>query len=87
MVSDRSGPSAAFCERAEVAAGKQDGEPGHDHHYHGGNLQEGQRNIVRDGQQPFHQRQPPIQVKPGIGVRVVQADRLMVVPSTGTGHP
>ena len=45
-----------------ITAGEQDREPGYDHREERGYLQEEQHDVVRDGQQPFDQRQPPVEV-------------------------
>ena len=62
-----------------VTAGEQDREPGHDHREERSDLQEEQHDVVRDGQQPFDQRQPPVHVAGGVRVGVVEADRLVIV--------
>src|SRR5712691_6918274 len=64
---------------ARVAAGEQDSEPGHDHCEERRDVQEEQHDVVRDGQQPFDQRQPPVEVGGRVRVAVVQFDPLVVI--------
>ncbi len=57
-----------------VAVGEQDGEPRHDDDHERGDVQEEQHHLVRDRQQPLHQRQPRVEITFGIGIEVVKMD-------------
>src|SRR5262249_55402852 len=56
----------------------------HDHGHKCRDVEEEQHHVVRDRQQPLHQRQPPVKVACGVGVEVVQVNRLVIV---GGGVP
>src|SRR5450755_688922 len=62
-----------------VTAGEQDREPGHDHREERGDLQEEQHDVMRDGQQPFDQRQPPVEVRGRVRIGVIKLDPLVVI--------
>jgi hypothetical protein len=65
-------------QRSRVPPGEQDGKPGdHDCKWRG-DPEEEQDEVVRNRQQPLHQRQPAIGVSSRIWVVVVEMDRLMV---------
>jgi hypothetical protein len=63
---------------APIAAGEQDGEPGRYHDEEQRDFQEEQHDVVRDGEQPFDQWQPPVEVSGGVWIGVVQPDPLVV---------
>ena len=53
---------------ARVAAGEQDREP-RDHHAHErSDTEEHEDYVVRDRQEPLHERQPAVQIAPGVGI-------------------
>jgi hypothetical protein len=69
-----------------VAAGEEHGEPGADHRAERGDAEEGQDDVMGDGQQPLHERQPAVEVCGDVRVVEVQVDRLSLVGGRVTGR-
>jgi hypothetical protein len=53
-------------------------EPRDDHDDHGGDVEKGEHDVVRDGQEPLHQGKPPVEIAGGVGIVVVKVNRLMI---------
>ena len=66
-------------ETSRETTGKEDGEPGNNHTDYGGNPEEHQDDPMRYGQQPFHQRQPAVELVLGIGISYVDVYRLLFI--------
>jgi hypothetical protein len=62
-----------------ITAGEQDREPGDHDQDEGGQPEEEQHDVVRDCEEPFHERQPAIEVLFCVGVGVVERDALVFV--------
>src|SRR5215216_4268406 len=64
---------------ARVAAGEQDGEPGDDHHDDHRDVEEEQQDVVRDREEPLHQREPAVELVRGVGIHDIDVDGLLPV--------
>jgi hypothetical protein len=61
-----------------VVPGEQDREPRDDHRKESNQLQHCQNDVVRDREQPLHQREPLVQVVFDVGVVDVEVDALLL---------
>src|SRR6266516_1653390 len=64
--------------RARIAAAEEDRKPRPDDGEERYDVQEEEHDVVRNGKQPLHERQPPVQL-PRVGVLDVQADGLLLL--------
>jgi len=64
---------------ARKATGEQDREPGGDHDYQRGDIQEDKRYVVRDGEHPLDQRKPAIEVVAGVRIGELEMDPLVLI--------
>jgi SAM-dependent methyltransferase len=64
---------------AWVAPREEDREPREDHREDRAQPEKHEHDVVRDREEPLHERQPPVELVPGIRVREVERDRLMLV--------
>ena len=66
-------------QRARVAAGEEDREPGDYDAHHCGQTEEHQHDVVRDRQEPLHQRQPAVELVAGVWIAKVEPHGLVLV--------
>src|SRR5690242_17259160 len=62
-----------------IAAGEEDRKPGADHHEDGAHVDEQERDVVGDGQEPLHQGEPAIELPSGVRVAEVQVHGLFLI--------
>src|SRR2546425_3847862 len=71
-------PNHEVEEAARVLSGEDDGEPGEDHRHDRPNRQKEEHDVMGNGQQPFHQRKPLIELA-RVGIGEIQVNGLLLV--------
>src|SRR5215207_5868155 len=64
---------------ARVAPAEEDREPGDEHHDDHRQVEEEQRDVVRDGEQPLDEREPAVELALGVGIGDIEPHPLPLV--------